>query len=243
MNLNLRYHILKLLAILPLLLTMAPAMAQNGSVVYPGETTVLSVEEVPGVTYTWELYNDVEGINLVEVPGNIEAGEAEFVDGINTGATVEVRWLQPGTYFFKVTATDDCTDNLKLGRIEVEEDLPVAYFLEPDTICIGDPGFLDIEWTGTPPLSVEYTIQFLDEEGESGEIETFTINDINSQPHWLEVDPDQLNQIGNYVFTITSVTDANGVTNNEPSESVTLTVEPRPITSPIERYNPISEVE
>lgn len=236
MNLNLRYHILKLLALLPLLLTMAPAMAQNGNAVYPGEITVLSVEEVPGVTYTWELYNDVEGINLVEVPGNIAAGEAEFVDGINTGATVEVRWLQPGVYFYKVTATDDCTDNLKLGRIEIEESMPVAQLHEPDTICIGDPGHLMMELTGQQPLSVTYTIEF------EGVTETFTIENIDSSPYWLEVPAEQLDQIGNYVFTIISVTDVNGVTNDEPSESVTLTVEPRPITSPIERYNPISEV-
>ena len=237
MNINLRYHILKLLAILPLLLTMAPATAQNGGLVYPGETTVLSVEEVPGVTYTWELYNDVEGINLAVVPGNIEEGEAEFIDGINTGATVEVRWLQPGTYFFKVTAEDDCTNNLKVGRIEIEESMPLAHFHEPDTICIGDPGHLMMELSGQPPLSVTYTIEF------EGETETFTIEDIDNSTHWLEVLPEHLDQIGNYVFTVTSVTDVNGITNNEPSESVTLTVEPRPITSPIERYNPLTEVE
>ena len=234
MNLNLRYHILKLLAILPLLLTMAPAMAQNGNAVYPGETTVLSVEEVPGVTYTWELYNDVEGINLVEVPGNIAAGEAEFVDGINTGATVEVRWLQPGVYFYKVTATDDCTDNLKLGRIEVKESLPVAFFEEPEEICLDDPGELTAVLAGEEPFSITYTVEY---DGEV--IDTETITGIEESPYTFEVYPDQ---VGIYTYTIISVTDIIG-TNDEQSAPVFMEVLPRPVTSPIEWYDPLSGTE
>ena len=40
-----------LLAILPAWLTMAPAVAQEGNVVYAGEVIELSVVEVPGDTY------------------------------------------------------------------------------------------------------------------------------------------------------------------------------------------------
>ena len=237
MSRKLRHTFLKLLALVPLLLTMAPAMAQDGNAVYAGQTTVLAVEEVEGVTYTWELYNNVEGINLAVTPGNCPDSEAYFVDGIHTGATVEVMWLVPGTYFFKVTAEDGCSNNLKLGRMEVLESLPVAYFLEePEPICIGDPGFLTIELAGAAPWTIEYTVEF------DGNIETETISGIQSSPHTFEVFPEE---IGTYTYTITSVTDANGVTNDELTGlvTVTLVVEPRPFTSPIERYDPLTKTE
>ncbi len=237
MSRKLRHTFLKLLALVPLLLTMAPAMAQDGNAVYAGQTTTLAVEEVEGVAYTWELYNDVDGLNLAQTTGNCPESEAYFVDDIHTGATVEVMWLVPGTYFFKVTATDDCSNNLKLGKIEVQESLPVAYFLEePEPICIGDPGFLFIELAGAAPWTIEYTVEF------DGNIETETISGIQSSPHTVEVFPQE---IGTYTYTIISVTDANGVTNDELTGLVTVTleVEPRPYTSPIERYDPLSKNE
>ena len=218
---------------MPLLLTMAPAMAQNGDVVYAGQTTVLSVEEQPGVTYTWELYNDVDGINLAQVPGNCPESEAYFVDGIDTGASVEVMWLSAGTYYFKVTADDGCSNNLKLGIIEIEESLPVAWFLEPDTVCIDDPAELIVELEGAGPWTVEYEVEY------EGNTTTYT-TEITESPHVIEVIH---SEEGEYNYTIISVTDTNGVTNDETSGTVTLVVEPRPVTSPIERYDPFSKVE
>ena len=231
MNTKLLYNILKLLAFVPLLLTMAPAVAQDDDVVYTGETTVFSVEEAEGVTYTWYLYNDVEELNLAETEGNCPQSEAYFVDGVNTGASVEVMWLSAGTYFYKVVAEDDCSNNLKLGIIEVEESLPVAFFEDPEEICIDDPGELTVVLAGEAPFSITYTVEF---DGEV--IGTETITGIEESPYTFEVYPDQ---VGIYTYTIISVTDVIG-TNEEPSAPVFLEVLPRPVTSPIEWYDPLS---
>lgn len=234
MNTKLLYNILKLLAFVPLLLTMAPAVAQDDDVVYTGETTVLAVEEEEGVSYTWYLYNDVEDLNLAETEGNCPQSEAYFVGDVNTGASVEVMWLSAGTYFYKVVADDGCSNNLKLGMIEVEESLPVAFFEEPEEICIDDPGALTVVLAGEAPFSITYTVEF---DGEV--IGTETITGIEESPYTFEVYPDQ---VGIYTYTIISVTDVIG-TNDEPSAPVFMEVLPRPVTSPIEWYDPLSGTE
>ena len=82
------------------LLAVVPAIAQN--VVRQGNISELSVEEMPGDTYGWELYNDAT-VNFVVVPGTAVAdGDAEFVGGY-IGPTVNVLWNEPGLYFVKVT--------------------------------------------------------------------------------------------------------------------------------------------
>jgi len=225
---------MKLLAFVPLLLTMAPAMAQDGDVVYAGETTVLAVEEKEGVTYTWYLYNDVEGLNLVETEGNCPESEAYFVDDINTGASVEVMWLSAGTYFYKVVAEDDCSNNLKLGIIEVDDSLPLAFFEDPEAECVDDPAEMTLVLSGAGPWSVTYTVEF---EGEI--IETETITGIEESPYTFTVIHEE---VGIYTYTVISVTDVNG-TNEEPSAPVFLEVLPRPVTSPIEWYDPLSGTE
>ena len=234
MNTKLLYNILKLLAFVPLLLTMAPVMAQDDDVVYTGETTVFAVEEAEGVTYTWYLYNDVEGLNLAQTEGNCPPSQAYFVDGINTGASVEVMWLSAGTYFFKVVADDGCSNNLKLGIIEVEESLPVAFFEDPEDICVDDPGELTVILAGEAPFDITYIVEFEDEI-----IDTVTITGIEESPYTFDVHPDQ---VGIYTYTIISVTDVIG-TNEEHSAPVFLEVLPRPVTSPIEWYDPLSEKE
>ena len=90
-----------LLAIILAVLALAQARAQ-GDTVCVGETSTWQVVDVPGDTYTWELYNDVTGINLAVVPGNCPTTEAFFVGGVNTGDSVNVMCLSPGTYFIKV---------------------------------------------------------------------------------------------------------------------------------------------
>ena len=108
---------LVLVVLLPMLLSLASAMAQT--VVYQDTTTPLTVVEVPGHTYKWEIYTDAV-VNFAAVPGNCPVTSATFVGG-NTGSGVSVRWLQPGIYFYKVTARDasNCAMNLKLGMIKV----------------------------------------------------------------------------------------------------------------------------
>ena len=227
--------LLLILALLPGWLTVAPAMAQNRTVVFAGEVTELSVVEVQDDTYVWDLYNDPT-VNFANTDGNIDPSEAEFVEGINTGATVNVRWLEPGLYFFRVMAFDPtgCTNNLKVGIVEVLKPLPTAHFLEPDTVCVDDPAIMTLELTGDAPWSVtySYTIQG------SGDIHTATINDINDSPFEFTV---VHSTPGTYEYWVVSVTDTDGLTNDEETDPVLLQVEPRPVTSPIYRYDPLTQ--
>ncbi|MEI6140247.1 MAG: gliding motility-associated C-terminal domain-containing protein [Mariniphaga sp.] len=106
-----------LVVLLPLLLALAPAKAQNTA--YQNKVTTLSVISFPGHTYEWELYND-SSVDFALVSGNCPASMARFVSG-NYGSSVDVIWLEPGTYFFKVTARDGlgCAMNLKVGIMNI----------------------------------------------------------------------------------------------------------------------------
>lgn len=145
-------HIIRLaLVLIPAMLTVAKATAQGGVPVYQGMTTELSVEQMPGDSYTWEIYND-PSVDFAQVSGTaVTEGQAMFPAG-NSGATVQVTWLQAGIYFFKVTAVDaaNCTNNLKIGIIEVLESLPTAVLTAPD-ICIGESVDLTVDLTGNGP--------------------------------------------------------------------------------------------
>lgn len=85
-----------------------------------GEAITLSVNEVFNDTYVWELYDQTEGVNFATTLGNCSTEKAQFVNG-NTGALVQVKWLQPGTYFYKVTAKSSCSNNIKIGKIIITE--------------------------------------------------------------------------------------------------------------------------
>lgn len=103
-----------------MLATGPPAWSQSGQV-YPGQTTTLSVVPEPGYTYAWQLYTDVEGQNLVQIPGNCPSASALF-EGDATGSSVEVTWLKAGTYYYKVQAVGSCSaDNVKIGRVTVSD--------------------------------------------------------------------------------------------------------------------------
>ena len=118
------------------LLAVVPAIAQN--VVRQGNISELSVEEMPGDTYGWELYNDAT-VNFVVVPGTAVAdGDAEFVGGY-IGPTVNVLWNEPGLYFVKVTARDvsGCTNNVKIIIIEVIHDQITPTFDPIGPYCPG----------------------------------------------------------------------------------------------------------
>jgi len=103
--------------LLTLLLASATAMAQT--VVYQGETTPLTVVEVPGHTYKWEIYSDLT-VDFAKEPGNCPVTSATFVGG-NTKASVIVRWIRTGIYFYKIRAHDanNCAMNMKIGMIKV----------------------------------------------------------------------------------------------------------------------------
>ena len=200
---------------------MAPAMAQT--VVYVGDTTPLSVAAVPGNTYQWELYSD-GSFNFAEVTGNCPASSAVFAGG-NTGPSVNVKWLNSGTCFFKVTAYDPvhCTNNLKIGMIVVEAAaLPTATFTPPDPICRGETGSLSVVLAGTGPWNINYT------DG----VNTWTVAAIATTPYVVTVSPKTTTN-----YWITQVTDKNG-TCTIPSQSVTLQVNSKPASSNIYLYQP-----
>jgi hypothetical protein len=215
-----KYIILRLLLVLvPLLMAMAPAMAQN--TVYAGQTSTLSVVVVPGETYEWELYNDVTSLNLAVVPGNCPVTDAFFVGGVNTGPNVQVTWLVPGTYYFKVTATTSCTNNMAIGEMIVLYDLPTAIIQPPPPICVGDSAHLTVILTGTAPWSITLT------DG----VNNFVFNNITSSPFNLTV---PVIPLATTTYWISEVTDAHG-TNTTPSPQVVQVVNPRP--SPIIIYH------
>lgn len=109
---------LALVVLLPLLLALAPAMAQT--VVYEGVTTQLNVSAVAGHTYQWKIYSDATLDFALESSPGCPVAFADFTSG-NTGPGVQVKWIKPGIYFYKVTTRDaaQCAMNLKVGMIKV----------------------------------------------------------------------------------------------------------------------------
>lgn len=211
-----------LLVAIPLLMAMAPAMAQD--TVYAGQSRDLSVIEIPGDNYVWELYNDVTGINFAIDPGNCPLGEAYFT-GSSTGPTVNVMWLNQGIYFFKVTAyRGGCTMNLKVGKMIVLWAMPAAIIEPPPPICVGDSVHLIIQLTGTAPWSITLT------DG----VNNFVFNNITSSPFNLTV---PLIPLVTTTYWISEVTDAH-ITNTTPSPPVVQVVNPKPVNSHIYQYGP-----
>lgn len=206
-----------LLVAIPLLMALAPAMAQN--TVYKGNTTVLSVVPVSGDSYAWELYKDVSAINFATDGGNCPLTEAYFI-GSSSEPSVTVMWTTPGTYFFKVTAIGGtCSNNLKVGKMIVLDSLPTAVILPHDPICAGTPTNLTVKLTGTAPWSITYTT--------NGVLPGTTISGIMTNTYSIPVNP-----LVNTTYQVISVTDANG-TNSVPSAAVELIVNPTPVTTPI----------
>ncbi len=210
------------LAVLLLLLALVPAMAQL--VVYQGETTTLAVVEVPGETYEWEIYSDGT-VDFAKVPGNCPVTSANFV-GSNAGASVSVKWYKPGIYYYKVTVRDiaGCTNNIKIGMLEVKEALPVATFTppSPSDICVGQTASLEVNITGTGPWNLTYT------DG----VTYWTVKDITEPKSIVRVSP-----LLTTSYWITEVSNENG-TNSVPSEKITLVVQPKPVSSRIYQYEP-----
>jgi hypothetical protein len=214
-----RYRTLAVLLLL--LLALAPALAQN--VVYQGQTSTLTVQQEPGDTYDWEIYDNAS-VNFATVPGNCPVTSAIFVGG-NIGVSVQVKWIKPGIYFFKVNARNitGCTNNIKIGMMEVKESLPTAIISVPDPICIGETASLEVTLTGTGPWEISYT----------NGISTWTVKGISTNTHILQVTP----TLPGSNYWITVVKDAYG-TNVVPSDKVWLEVKPKPMIVPIYQYEP-----
>ncbi len=216
-----RYRALAVLLLL--LLALAPAMAQN--VVYQGQTSTLAVVQQPGETYDWELYNDGT-VNFATVPGNCPATSATFVGG-SIGASVNVQWLKPGFYFFKVNARNitGCSNNIKIGIMEVKEALPTAVLeVNPGDICEGAWAELEVTFTGTESWS--FKLEMKDSAGNSTVKQYSGIQGTNN-PYKIPINP-----LATTTYTVIEVVDKYGTQKN-PSNSVKLTVHPLPQKTPI----------
>ena len=211
---------LAMVALLPLLTALTPVTAQT--VVNQGDTSTLSIVEVPGNTYKWELY-DNGFVNFATVPGNCPVTSADFVGG-NTGAGVSVKWFKAGTYFFKVTAFDaaNCTNNLKIGIVLVKDAIPTAVIAPPEPICVGQSASLCVALTGKGPWDVTFT--------DGTKVWTETM--ITNTPYLLNVSPKTTTS-----YWVTEVKDQNGI-NASSSVPVVLKVNPKPVSSKIYLYEP-----
>lgn len=229
-----KHIILRLLLVaIPVLLAMAPAMAQTKSV-FVGQSVKLSVDSIPGDVYAWELYDDVAGVNFATDVGNCPPTLAIFTGGKDSGPVVNVTWLSPGTYFYKVTSQrSGCSMNLKVGKIIVENSLStVNLSVSQSSICIGQGTNLEVNFTGTPPVSFTYRI--INPDGSPHEL---IVNNLTGNPVLVPFTP---TASGTYTFEVISVTDAN-LTTNISSNSVAVTVNPKPGKSRIYQYDPVSK--
>ena len=222
-----------LLVAIPVLLAMAPAMAQTDSV-FVGQSVELSVNPIPGDSYSWELYNDVSGVNFATIPGNCPLTEASFDGGINTDPVVHVTWLSPGTYFFKVTALrSGCTMNLKVGKIIVKQILTtVSLSINNSSTCIGQSADITVNNSGDPLLSLTYRITKPD-----GTQEQIILNSSSGNLASIPFTP---TSAGTYTFQVVSITDTSGIKNAN-SDSVSVTVNPKPGSSRIYLYDPAAK--
>jgi len=222
-----------LLVALPVLLAMAPAMAQTNNA-FVGQSVTLSIDSIPGDTYVWELYTTAADVNFATDEGSCPPTVAMFTGGINTGAVVHITWFEPGTYFYKVTAQrSGCTMNLKVGKIIVADITPtVILSVDQSSICLGQSTNLKVNFTGTPPVSITYRMSSPD-----GTTHDLIVNNLTENPALIPFTP---SISGTYTFEVISVTDAN-MTNNTPSNLVTVTVNPKPGKSRIYQYDPVSK--
>jgi hypothetical protein len=218
------------MAAVTVLLTGAQASAQMITA-YTREPFTFTVD-VPGVSddqIEWEIYNEFTGINLAVVPGNCPPALGDFVGGDNIGASVQIVWNEPGIYLVKVHATNSCpTDNMKFYLVEVLQSLPEATIQDPQVICEGDSILLVIDLEGEFPMDL-----ILHSESVTGVINDVVYTGITASPFEVLVSPTETT-----IYTVTEITNIDG-TNTEPSNSVTLTVNPRPdLNSPIYQYEP-----
>jgi hypothetical protein len=84
-------------------------------------------------------------------------------------------------------------------------------------VCSGDSAILTVQLTGTAPWSIDI----------SDGTQVYTYTNITTDTFSIPVSPTVTTS-----YTVVKVSDAHGV-NLNPSNTVTLVVKPRPVTSPI----------
>jgi hypothetical protein len=112
--------------------------------------------------------------------------------------------------------------NFKVGKVIVVASNPTATVLQPLPICVGEMATISINLTGTAPWNIDV----------SDGTKTTTYSNITSSPFNINVSPSATTS-----YTVTRVADAYG-TNNTASNTVTVTVNPKPGSSRIYQYDP-----
>jgi len=223
-------NIVRLLLVAILLLLTAASASAQALTVFAGQTYTFEVD-VPGVHESnihYEIYDNFAGVNMATVPGNCPAAKAFFPSG-NTGSSVPITWLVPGTYIVKVEAENACpTNNMEFYMVEVLPAMPTATLtLNPDEICKGSDADLIVTFSGTPPWGF-----ILETNDGINPPSTTTYTNITDNPYIITVSPTTTT-----TYTVIEVSDAND-TNTTPSNSVTITVQPKPNSSRIYQYEP-----
>jgi hypothetical protein len=202
-------------AILLLLLSgLIPVRAQI--VVFTGNVTTLAVKDQGnGETYNWDLYDNGIG-DFATKTDYCPTTSADFV-GDNKKASVDIKWMKAGFYFFKVTSYNitGCTSNFKIGIIEVKIAVK-ADITPPDTagVCLDKPVLLEVNLTGTAPWSFTCT------DG----VNSWSVTNVMTSPYTITIDPTPATTTQ---YWISTVSDKFG-TNTEPSEKVTQRINPLP---------------
>ena len=114
-----------------------------------------------------------------------------------------------------VTDANGCTATANGSVTITVNTLPTVTFSGTATICDGDNTPLDFTLGGTPNFTVDYTINGVPA---SSVFTSIGVNTLNVTP------PGQ----GTYTYVLTSITDGNGVVENNVSGSVIITVDPLP---------------
>lgn len=196
------YNIIKgALGILLVVLAMGSAMAQKPVPYFEVnqcDTLDIGVVKWPGDRYTWDIYTD-STVNYATESGDI-GPVPYFVNDMYQGSSVQIVGLGIGSYFLRVMVWDEetCTNNLMVFRFNVLENLPTAT-LEGDSVCIDDPVYVKVRFTGTGPWEFVYTY---------GDGENFVnaISEHSDEPE-IMIPIQEALPVGPHVFWVMEVTD------------------------------------
>lgn len=154
-------HIIRLaLGILPVVLAVGNTAAQI--VVDQCDTMEFSVTSRPNIPeshFVWGIYEASDLPTDVLDPAGTIGPVPYFVNDQYAGRTVQVVGLDPGKYYVRIHVWDEvsCTDNIEMYVMEVVETTP-EIVLEGDSVCIGDPVFVKIIFSGLAPYRIDYII-------------------------------------------------------------------------------------
>lgn len=86
------------------------------------DTTTLVVPYVNGINYKWEIY--CQNVDFSKNRGVCGEENVEFL-GEKDRESVKVKFKKEGIYFFRVIASDGCSDNIKIGKLIIKNHAPV----------------------------------------------------------------------------------------------------------------------